>query len=581
MLSSLKRMAACAVIVLCCGAYVAQSQSQYTFELMYASSNPAENEWAAAVSVDGTDNSSVLVGPVFDSSPGNTKPTLVKTDYQGVMQWTKSFDLQSVTDDYDVIVCANQDIVFTCGATHPTSGIQGALVVRTDPAGVVLWSKLVYCSIQHPTWVYNGFGLLESSVNGDIIVTGRADNTGVGPDFRDAFLCRLQSNGVLLWGGHYSAPNYEEESWDVEEDSNGNLIMVGSALSLNNGTTYAMVLATTGAGAFLWSNLSGANGWFQEYRSAVYDAGTNRIYCAGSSLALGSNNHDVLLAAFNNTTQTRIGALHYHDLQGSSDDRAWGIDLGIDNGLGQARNLVVAGETNTVPGFASLTDSYMFEITPTLSPPYVVFNMYGDLQEDRLYDIDYAAATGIGSTQKMATLRMAGLIDQTIGGRDYEFYHVQSDLAGWTGCEKTLPDPPETTQFNQIAPIFSYDQCYTSRNANVPQEVLLADLEQCAIVYMYCRRGVSSPQLPGDEAEFAAYPNPLKIGNTLRFEFQGDVYTHMEISDATGKVLLSEDLDAAASGVEMATNDWNAGVYFVKLTGPQGAVSFNKFMIIE
>ncbi|MFN3528840.1 MAG: DUF4397 domain-containing protein [Bacteroidia bacterium] len=74
-------------------------------------------------------------------------------------------------------------------------------------------------------------------------------------------------------------------------------------------------------------------------------------------------------------------------------------------------------------------------------------------------------------------------------------------------------------------------------------------------------------------AEFRAYPNPAT--DELRFRYDASLAgAQLDITDATGRLIVSHKLDAFSNEMQLGIHDWQAGFYFGRIQTADRAGSF-------
>jgi hypothetical protein len=188
--------------------------------------------------------------------------------------------------------------------------------------------------------------------NGNLYVTGYTD-TGWGSPINahsggtDAFVAKLDSNGVLQWHTFLGSDS-DDRGRSVSVDGSGNVYVTGHSLG-NWGSPInahggigadAFVAKLDGNGALLWNTFLGSNGFDDESKSIFTDAGGS-IYVTGFSFwswgspirdfSFGSD--DAFVAKLDSS-----GVLQWHTFLGSSKSD-WGYSVAADD----SGNVYVAG----------------------------------------------------------------------------------------------------------------------------------------------------------------------------------------------------------------------------------------------
>ncbi|MDX2247983.1 MAG: T9SS type A sorting domain-containing protein [Bacteroidia bacterium] len=98
-----------------------------------------------------TSDGGVVVAFDFQKPNLNYDPLVIKLSNNGTVEWQKKYENilggSSAMKFYEVAAADNGDLFF-CGINNTGSSFYGPLVVKTNSAGEVLWSKLVGTAVQ-------------------------------------------------------------------------------------------------------------------------------------------------------------------------------------------------------------------------------------------------------------------------------------------------------------------------------------------------------------------------------------------------------------------------------------------------
>jgi hypothetical protein len=193
---------------------------------------------------------------------------IVKVNDQGTVVWEKTYGGSNQDVAYDVTPVSDGGFIF-CGALASNDGDAddrpveqfAAWFVKINSAGNV--AGKVY--IGESGYDYGTIAL--EAANGDYIFAGETNTTGAFDGFhanRDAFVCRLDAAGNIIWKKAYGG-SMRDEPADLIETNNGDFVFAGLTMSndgdINNliGGEDAWIMKLDGGGNILSNATFGGN----------------------------------------------------------------------------------------------------------------------------------------------------------------------------------------------------------------------------------------------------------------------------------------------------------------------------------
>ena len=203
------------------------------------------------------------------SGAANYQGMLLKTDSQGVLEWSQIYE--KGVDDVLNSVIQNSDggFVATGYYTNPFPGMVDLWIIKTDESGNIQWEES-YGTNNKNNW---GSDIIEYS-DGGYIVTGTKNDDG---DNANATLRKYNSGGSLLWSETYSSSDYDE-GISLIETSDGNFVLVGFSGTSHGAYKHFMVKADTD-GNEIWKKRFGNN--TQQSLNAVCESPDGNYVAAG------------------------------------------------------------------------------------------------------------------------------------------------------------------------------------------------------------------------------------------------------------------------------------------------------------
>ncbi len=316
----------------------------------------AANDIAYSV-VETTDGGYALAGYGYSN--------LLKTDADGSLQWSKSYELASaytlVQTTDNGYALAGTKTVFTledqawliradsmgnmlenrgwggpksfrfyalvqtsdggfalAGFTESSgAGLSDAWLVRTDSNGNELWSK-TYGGTSDD-WAY---ALVQTS-DGGFALAGFTESSGAG--LSDAWLVRTDSNGNELWSKTYGG-SHRDEAYSLVQTSDGGYALAGYTGSFGTGGDFWLV-KTDASGTTQWKETYGGELWDEAH--ALVQTNDGGYALAGGTRVSGAGNWDALLVR----TDSGGNMLWSKTYGGTSDDWAYALVQTNDDGF--------------------------------------------------------------------------------------------------------------------------------------------------------------------------------------------------------------------------------------------------------
>jgi hypothetical protein len=261
---------------------------------------------------------------------------IVKTDPGGKVEWKKTFSgdelfyasLQGISA---FIQTKDGDFVLVLAA-YPThdSGIPDSLLVKFNSYGKMEWSKSCKVAIDHL-----GITDLIQTKDGGFALVG---NTPAWP-IQSTWLVKTDSNGIEEWNKHYGENNYDQLSSLVQTEDGG-FALAGDTSPPYGGSNQDMLLIkTNNKGVIEWSKTYG--GGYYDHCNTMVQTTDGGFTLAGFTESWRDGWKDTWLVKTDD-----IGVMEWNKTyEGSEDDEAVTVFQTVDSGF------VIAGVTNTYYSF--------------------------------------------------------------------------------------------------------------------------------------------------------------------------------------------------------------------------------------
>lgn len=229
-----------------------------------------------------TDGGFVMAGYTTSFGSTGTDVLIIKTNAQGVLQWSKM--VSGFSSDFVITVTGDSGYVVV-GTTYSFgSGNSDMLLCKLDTGGNFLWSKTIGGSGDE--W---GFNCRETN-DGGVIATGITNSFGAGN--YDFYVVKVDGNGTVQWTKTYGGVN-RDDGQHAEQTSDGGYIITGYTQSFGAGGTDFLLIKTDANGNLQWNKTYG--GTNNDYAISVKPAFNGGYAISGYTESFGFGNSDVYL----------------------------------------------------------------------------------------------------------------------------------------------------------------------------------------------------------------------------------------------------------------------------------------------
>jgi hypothetical protein len=498
--------------------------------IIFAFSIHAQTVFQKAISVPSYPNSTVK--NVFPTSDGGyllatedniwNVASLVKTDLNGIVQWSKaiSYDSSNVNKPIQVGECLGGGY-FILGQ-HLNAGILGDYFTKTDASGNFLWTK------EYPADAYEGVPSIHQAANGDYILSTSGRENGI---------IHMDSNGNILSSSRYETDTIIPGKTPVSTcaiGSDGGPLICG----------YLSGIGLTKAGT------NGSVQWKKSYQDQV-----NFQYLFPNDI-ISTTDGGYALVGHGFQTNSANDESFIIKLD-SSGDITWykqytdTIVEGVDFTQIDQRpdgQLLVAGVDGLAHAFIGRWD-----INGNIQSTGIIGN---PAQSDYEFQEVYLSATSdngyvIAGTcfDSAAAITAISIMKTNVAG-NFSCYYNSITLQDVTANNLTDVTPP---MFKKVyAP--GSQTLGTNYSASTSTEN-----DFCLLF--------SVPEENGSSVSISAYPSPVSAGENFSISISGmEGEATISVYDATGKIVAQRNKIISISPIEIQTNEWSGGIYFIRIT---------------
>lgn len=272
---------------------------------------------AGAVGVSGArsalptaDRGYVVAGYTTSFGVGAYDVWVLKLDAEGNVGWQRTYGVAIGTFEGANSIQSTADGGYIAVGRSPVPGTSfgdGALVLRLDAGGNVVWQKL---------YANGGFAnAVQVAAGGGYLVVGVAAPPGGGG--YDAWVLKMDDAGDVIWQRTYGSANTDWGT-SVQPTADGGWIIAGTSQPPGTGILHAWVLKLDGAGNVIWHKTYGGTG---DYAASAIQPTTDGGYIvtghARSSPAVGDDAWVLKLGATGDITWQKTYGGPRHDYASS------------------------------------------------------------------------------------------------------------------------------------------------------------------------------------------------------------------------------------------------------------------------
>ncbi len=238
------------------------------------------------------DGGYALAGYTYDAGAGSSDYFLTRMDSAGAIQWARTYGGLYYDEAYALQQTADSGFILAGNTWSFGAGGWDIYLIKTDKNGLLQWTRTIGGAGEDKAATVVQVG------DGGYVVAGYTTSFGsAGPD---AYLVKTDRNGNLLWSKTYNGPGGEFVA-SIRETTDQGFICTGQAVNFSTGTHDLLLMKTDSAGTPLWSRFFNLHNNFGNAIAQTADGG---FIITGSTELSSANGNDVCLLKTNSQGDT-------------------------------------------------------------------------------------------------------------------------------------------------------------------------------------------------------------------------------------------------------------------------------------
>ena len=229
-----------------------------------------------------TDGGYIITGHTSSFGNGFEDVYLIKTDGNGVEQWTNTFGGTNDDMGYSVQQTTDGGYIITGYTSSFGNEFNDVYLIKTDGNGIEQWTKTY-------GWTSDQGLSVQQTTDGGYIISGWTENININYDI---YLVKTDGSGDEQWTNTFGGTD-DDLSYSVNQTIDGGYIIVGETKSFGNSNEDVYLIKTDGNGIEQWTKTYG--GTDDDWGHSVQQTTDGGYIIVGTTRSFGNGYEDVYL----------------------------------------------------------------------------------------------------------------------------------------------------------------------------------------------------------------------------------------------------------------------------------------------
>lgn len=181
--------------------------------------------------------------------------TIRRHDDEGVVSWTKSYNLGTYSRVMSFVELIDSSLILTGSIYNESNDINDDLyVLKVNPSGAIQWVKIL------STAGYNRPSQIIKTIDSGFAIVGRTD-AFMNSSNSDVWLIKLNYQGNIEWQKSYGTDGYEDYGSSIIQGKDGEFTVLGNTESFGLNHLSAWILQLDSLGNIEWQKSYSGTGY--------------------------------------------------------------------------------------------------------------------------------------------------------------------------------------------------------------------------------------------------------------------------------------------------------------------------------